>query len=160
MTLAKPVLFTDRQAQRIEKAVRAVERDERNQRPNPHPSYRASAIIAGVVIGSVAFAPNRWRYTVVYTQPPVEWDTASKRWKAIGRPMKSSACYAYNQYEATNTATQFGHGTPVSQGSGTLTPSAIPNDEPVMLALRVGEEDGFPVFEFYAVNPVTAGCNP
>lgn len=139
--------------------MRAVERDERNQRPNPHPSYLASANKPSIVTGSVLFAPFRWKYIVAYTSIVV-WDVANKRFKLSILPSRKEVCTAYNQYESNNTATTFGHGTPVSQGSGTLTPGPIPSGEPVTLLLRVGEEASIPVFEFYAVNPVIAGCNP
>lgn len=166
--MPKAVLFSEPQADRIAAAVKTVEREYSTVRRNPAPSYKASANIPAVVIGSASAGQYRWRYTLVYGSS-VRWDVGLHKWVPVtqkptnddpAQVFTPQECYAYNQSESNNTATAFGRGTLRTQGSGVLTPGPIPNGEPVTLLLRVSEFNGLPVFEFDTSNPVSAGCNP
>lgn len=149
------MLFTERQAQRIDKAVKAVERTDAIVRRNPKPSFLTSANRPAIVMGSVLLFPNRWRYLVAFVD--VTWDATLFRWKpGPTAPFKNQQFAAYNSYESRNTATVFGHSTPLTQGNATLAIGPIPVGDEVTILLSPDEG----VYQFYAVNPAIAGCNP
>lgn len=140
--MGKIVLFTDRQAQRIEGAVRAVERDQEQRRPNPHPSYLASPLISAVISRQPQqFATNRYLYLCVRGR----WDSEQRTIVAITPPGGGSGgldpgqpaeelLTCFNENELGNSPTQTGTGIPLgSDGQGTVTLKPLPRGLPVQL---------------------------